>query len=63
MGECCKIIKNPKEEEQHKITALHIVLDSNAAVLDMLSRMKEQYSYSSADAASGQNLIYHNKAT
>lgn len=44
IAECWKVVKDPKEKDnERKQEALRIALDGNAAVLDMLSKMKGQY--------------------
>jgi hypothetical protein len=44
MDECWKIINNPDQQEDvYKIAALHIALDGNVQIAEMLKSMKQQY--------------------
>jgi hypothetical protein len=51
LDECWKIVSNPQEEEEgYKIAALHIALDGNARIAEMLKSVKEQYYPAATDS-------------
>jgi hypothetical protein len=51
IDECWKIINNPNEQEEgYKMSALHIALEGNVQIAEMLKSMKEQYYHSAAAA-------------
>jgi hypothetical protein len=50
IDECWKIINNPdQQEEGYNIAALHIALDGNVQIAEMLKSMKQQYNPAAAD--------------
>jgi hypothetical protein len=48
--ECWKIVRNPEEEEQNKMSALHIALEGNVQLANMLKSMKERYYPAAVDS-------------
>jgi hypothetical protein len=60
IAECWKVVNNPKEKDERKtMEALRIALDGNAAVLDMLSKLKGQYFPAAAAADHESDYDYY----
>lgn len=59
IDECWKIVNKPDEQEEgYKIAALHVALEANVQLCDMLKAFKQQYGVSSSSSSDNNNDVY-----